>query len=115
VADREDDREDGTPAGAKATILARRARFVRAAVATMVAGGALGACGKAQPCLEPPPRFDAGDDATPEPCLSPLPPDAADAEPQPCLEPAIPDDGSNGSDADAEDGGPMPCLSPPPN
>ena len=90
---------------AKRLILARRARFVAAAVAGIAA-----ACGgstedsKPKPCLEPVLR-DAGADADPKPCLTPLPPDAdvvvdagadADAEPQPCLSPLPPDGGDGG-------------------
>ena len=89
----------------KRLILARRARFVAAAVAGIAA-----ACGSADdskptPCLEPIIRPDASTDgatdAEPQPCLSPLPPDASDdpdadaGVPQPCLKVA-PDAGDGG-------------------
>jgi hypothetical protein len=94
---------------AKRLILARRARFVAAALA-----GVAVACGGStddadpQACLSPPyqPRdagSDADADAAPQPCLEPLPPDAGDdAEPQVCLSPLPPDAGDAG---DAGDGG----------
>jgi hypothetical protein len=101
---------------AKRLILARRARFVAAALAG-VAGVAV-ACGGSiddadpQPCLSPPyqPRdAGSGTDAEPQPCLEPLPPDAGDdAEPQVCLSPLPPDAGDAG---DADTGVPQPCLS----
>jgi hypothetical protein len=84
---------------AKRLILARRARFVAAALA-----GVAIACGGS-----------TTDDANPEPCLGPQyqpPRDAggdADAQPQPCLEPPIQEDAGADADADAE---PQPCLSP---
>lgn len=104
----------------KARILARRAKFLAAALsgaglaatATLAAG--VEGCGSdqvtepadaaadvevsPQPCLEPPepPR-----DAEPQPCLSPLPPDAGDD-----------DAGDAGSDDAAGDAEPMPCLAP---
>jgi hypothetical protein len=82
----------------KRAILARRARFVAAAIA----GVTVSACGgqttdpSPQPCLEP--SIDAGDaadDSAPEPCLG-MP--APDAEPEPCLS------------APAPDAEPAPCL-----
>jgi hypothetical protein len=84
----------------KRLILARRARFVAAALA--------GVAATANAC---------GGDAEPQPCLSPLydggisdgRADAADARPQPCLEPMIEDAAKPDADADAE---PQPCLSP---
>jgi hypothetical protein len=84
---------------AKRIILARRARFIAAAV-TIHAGVA--ACGKtdetAQPCLSVAPA----DGSAPQPCLSVAEPprDAGDASPQPCLSPLPPDAG------DASDDGP---------
>lgn len=92
---------------AKRLILARRARFVAAAVAGIAA-----ACGgstedtRPTPCLEPGIRDSGADaaDADPKPCLSPLPPDASsdasdDADagiPQPCLSRLPPDAGDGG-------------------
>lgn len=113
----------------KKTILARRARFVAAALTSAGLGAlAVQGCGgdtsspgtdaaadgavDAQPdgpsvCLSQP--FDGGHDA-PQPCLSPPPPDAADdaddAEPQPCLAPPPAEAG--------DDAVPQPCLSQPP-
>ena len=83
---------------AKRLILARRARFVAAALA-----GVAVACG------------GSTQDADPQPCLSPpsQPRDAgsdADAGPRVCLEAPLEDAGSDedaGADADAE---PQPCL-----
>lgn len=90
---------------AKRLILARRAKFVAAAIA-----GIAVACGGSEadpePCLSPvlQPR-DAGPDADananvdaqPQPCLDVLAPDASDdAEPQPCLSPLPPDAGDGG-------------------
>lgn len=87
----------------KRRILGRRARFIAAALAS--AGiGAAPACGTPQVCLFPVDIEDSGADAdadadaTPQPCLTPIEPDAA------------PDAASDGSgDADA---GPQPCLVP---
>lgn len=109
---------------AKKEILARRARFVAAALAGAGLAAGLSQCGgktdrdtgagdagsdvapnpclgmpqpdaEPRPCLEPP-EPDAG----PEPCLGALPPDA---EPQPCLD----------IEVDASDAEPQPCLSAP--
>lgn len=84
---------------AKRLILARRARFVAAALA----GVAVACGGSAEPetCLSPVfTPTDGGKDAAdaePQPCLEPLPPDASDdAEPQPCLSPLPPDAGDGG-------------------
>jgi hypothetical protein len=76
----------------KRLILARRARFVAAALASVTAAGTA-ACGKttAQPCLEPPPATASPhpclDVASPEPCLAHRvdPPDAGSTEPQPTV------------------------------
>src|SRR4051812_8456728 len=81
---------------AKRIILARRARFVAAALAGLNAAmcGGKSDGGDPQPCLTPS-YEDAGDGGTPQPCLSPrhdedAAADAADAaedadaEPQPC-------------------------------
>src|SRR5262245_42133194 len=94
------------PEDAKKLILARRAKFVAAALAGMT--GVATACGGStsepadpQPCLKIAPdssvAADASGDATPQPCLEPLPPDSGgDAEPQPCLAPLPPDAGDGG-------------------
>lgn len=78
-------------------ILARRARFVAAALAGVAASTT--GCGKAEPCLSQVVNPDSGE---PQPCLSP---------------PYNPVDGG-ASDADADagenlDAEPQPCLSPP--
>jgi hypothetical protein len=84
-------------------ILARRARFVAAALASVAAttGVALGteACvGGAEDGEE----VDGGtSDAAPQPCLTKAPDD--DASPQPCLDIELPKDAA----ADAD---PQPCL-----
>lgn len=106
---------------AKRIILARRARFVRAALTSAgLSAAAVHGCGGEteggpRVCLEPSLDGSADADAEPQPCLGALPPDAGDAEPQPCLEPPLPDAGDaafdgNVLDADAE---PQPCLEPP--
>lgn len=96
---------------AKKLILARRARFLAAALATVatattasVAGGGCGGdtepttsdggTGTAdgaepQPCLAPLPPDASGDTGVPQPCLSIAPDAGKDAEPQPCLQPPI--------------------------
>ncbi len=85
---------------ARRLILARRARFVAAALASVAvtAGVAAGteACGGG---VE---QTDAGSDAAPRPCLDIVPDDAA---PRPCLDIA--------PDASDDDAGPKPCLAPP--
>lgn len=107
----------------KARILARRAKFLAAALsgaglaATAALVPGLAACGDDQ-VTEP------ADGAAPQPCLSPLapdsggvPPDASPdgANPQPCLSPLPPDAGDDAGDASddaAGDAEPMPCLAP---
>ena len=94
-------------------ILARRNRFVSAALAGLAGASLVAACGgevstpndagSPQPCLSPTAEPDAGNDSAPQPCLSPLPPDAGkdtgnDATPQPCLSPLPPDAGDAGGD-----------------
>ena len=96
----------------KAKILARRARFIAAALASAGLAAAAPACGGetgGPEGSELPEKEGGARDAQAEPqvCLSgpePLP----DAGPEPCLSPEPPD---AGSDADA---GPQPCLVPPP-
>jgi hypothetical protein len=99
---------------ARRILLARRARFIAAALASITATGTAvlagtEGCGGGteqsdggdpQPCLSPsvclePPVEDSGTDAPPQACLK-VAPDAssdadadADAEPQPCLTPRI--------------------------
>lgn len=95
----------------KRLILARRAKFVAAALVSLNAAMCGGSTETTQPepCLSPrdPGRVDAGEDTgTPQPCLSVQPTDAGpgeDAGPQPCLSPPF----DAGEDADA---GPQPCL-----
>ena len=94
---------------AKKLILARRARFVAAAVAmnAVMCGGETdeGTQGDPRPCLSNT-AMDGG--APPEPCLSPSrDPDAG--TPQPCLDVVPPDAGDDGRDG----GVPQPCLSVP--
>lgn len=64
---------------AKRWILARRARFVAAAVASIAgAGTAVTAC-EPEVCLSVVSNDDGGgDDAEPQPCLAPFPRDASD-------------------------------------
>ncbi len=101
---------------AKRLILARRARFIAAALAgvtstAMVVGAE--ACGGQTDA--PIGSSDAGasdgsKDASPKPCLE------VDAEPQPCLAPRAPDDGGTPRPCleppMPEDAGPQPCLAP---
>jgi hypothetical protein len=95
-------------------ILARRAKFVAAALAS---AGAIGCSSTAAVCLEP--AIDAGSDGKPDtsttdtapnPCLTPAldssVEDAGDTAPMPCLDPAPEDTGV--------DTGPAPCLKMPP-
>jgi hypothetical protein len=91
----------------KRLILARRARFVAAALAsltTAMCGGqtsGTSSSGDPEPCLSPrcePPNCD------PQPCLAQVPTDSGrDA----------PTDGPKDGSDDADDAGPLPCLSPP--
>jgi hypothetical protein len=114
---RRDDDEGSRDAHDTQAILARRRRFVAAALGSLSLA-ASAACSPPQPCLEyvEPDRVtgDASDSSSPQPCLTaPLDVRSADAAedaqgdqsaPMPCLSPAI--------DAGA-DVQPMPCLSPP--
>ena len=95
---------------AKRIVLARRARFLAAALASVAATGAAAAgaeacgggvdqtqdAGQPQPCLKVAPdssQQDSGaDTGVPQPCLSIAP----DAEPQPCLGALPPDAGDGG-------------------
>lgn len=96
-------------------ILARRAKFVAAALAS---AGTIGCSSTASVCLEP--AIDASGTDTnksdtttrPEACLTP----ALDTGPEPCLEPPL-DSGtadSTVSDTRDPDTGPAPCLKMPP-
>ncbi len=82
----------------KRIILARRAKFVAAALAGLNAAMCGGETSEPQPCLS----IAQEDGGSPQPCLSPAfdasRPDAADAdaEPQPCLSPPPPDAGDGG-------------------
>lgn len=98
------DGHDRGAGDAKKIVLARRARFLAAAVASVGI-----ACGKdsgpPQPCLSQP---YIAPDAEPMPCLSPVAVEQPDAaQPQPCLAPPPPDAGPPPEP-------PRPCLSPPP-
>jgi hypothetical protein len=94
----------------KKRILARRAKFMMAAIA---ASGV--ACAKIDD--DPRPTTDAATDTRPnaclsadaEPCLGVAYDAGSDTEPMPCLEPPIDDTGL------VDDAEPMPCLSPPPD
>jgi len=99
----------------KKLILARRARFVAAALA-----GVSVACGKEpsqppQPCLSVPVQRDAdANEPPPQPCLSPMEPPADAGEPTPT------DAGSSTTTTTKQQQGdagmppkPVPCLAPP--
>jgi hypothetical protein len=97
---------------AKKLVLARRARFVAAALAGMTIG-----CGKENaphPCLDVPPGEDANA-LVPQVCLtapvpSPPPPDASsDASSDAASDAAI-DAGSDAAKAKPRPHGPKPCL-----
>lgn len=98
---------------ARRLILARRARFVAAALASVTSAttlAALEACGgSTEPTTETGTGQDGGGkDAGPQPCLAPT------ATAQPCLQPPLRDAGLDASDAepDADGGIPLPCLAP---
>jgi hypothetical protein len=88
----------------KKLILARRARFVAAAVAmnAVMCGGETDGTSP-QPCLSPPclDVIPAPDGGTPQPCLTPIAPDAGAPDggdagvPLPCLSLPAPDAGSS--------------------
>jgi hypothetical protein len=91
---------------ARRLILARRARFVAAALTGLTAA----MCGGTEDEANPRPCLDvAQDGGTPQPCLSTV----EDAAPQPCLD-VVPDAGDGGGDAGEDagdaDAGPQPCL-----
>ncbi len=93
---------------AKRAILARRARFVTAALASAgLAAAALSGCGGETDRDQKKQTSDAGD-AAPLPCLgTPAP----DADPAPCLSAPAPDSGPEPClGAPAPDASPEPCL-----
>lgn len=85
---------------ARRLILARRARFVAAALASVAATAGVATATEA--CVGGSEReeIDGGSDANPQACLAMTP----DANPQPCLDIVPPEDDAG---ADAE---PQPCL-----
>lgn len=89
---------------ARRLILARRARFVAAALTGITAA----MCGGEEDGANPRPCLDvAQDGGRPQPCLDVAP----DAEPQPCLAPLPPDASDDAGDAgDGGDAAPQPCL-----
>ncbi len=111
--DRDDDdaREKERAESARRTVLARRARFVAAAVASVGI-----ACGKSTsndappgPCLSVAIDRDAGPVPPPQPCLKPMPRAEEDAGGAPAT-----DSGATSTSRDASVGvrsNPQPCLS----
>lgn len=77
---------------ARRLILARRARFVAAALASVAVTAGVAAGTEA--CAGGVEQTDAGSDAAPRPCLD-IAPDASDddAGPKPCLAPPLDDGG----------------------
>lgn len=101
---------DDTRKNARALILARRAKFMAATLASLAAtsgvAGGLEACGGES--NDPVDDGGARGDAKPQPCLDV----AADASPQPCLD-VVPSDAGADADAGDADANPQPCLSMP--
>ena len=98
-------------------ILARRRRFIAAALSGLVMTQCSSTVEGVDAATDAPvdaPR-DAVTDRGPQPCLSPRPPDAGpDAVAQPCLG-ALPDDAGPQPCLEVPfDAEPMPCLEPPP-
>ncbi|MBX3202954.1 MAG: hypothetical protein KF894_32805 [Labilithrix sp.] len=96
---------------ARRLILARRARFVAAALASVAATtstlvASLEACGGEVETASGDRGRDRGE---PRPCLSA--PELPDRPPQPCLG-AVPDEDAGAADASDEDAEPQPCLAP---
>lgn len=90
----------------RVAILARRNRFVSAALKGLAGASLVAACLPA--CDDGTTGTDAGvsdasADATPQPCLSPI----IDASPDTAR-----DSGATDSGSDASDAGPQPCLAP---
>jgi hypothetical protein len=128
---RRDDDESSRDAQDTDAILARRRRFVAAALGSLALATSAG-CSPPQPCLEvvepdrpssdaseaSAPRDvsagDAQDDGGPMPCLTPVldsgvaEDGAGDVAPMPCLSPPL-DAGGGGQDA-SEDAAPSACL-----
>jgi hypothetical protein len=133
---RRDERDDERDTLDTEAILARRRKFIAAALGALTLGAAE-ACSPPTPCLEVNPTdtpsrdaTDTGIDSAPMPCLTPpfdsgvdtgvdvapmpclSPPfdsgveDAPDAAPTPCLR-VIPD---GGAEQDVADAAPTPCL-----
>ncbi len=95
---------------ARNAILARRARFVAAALASV---GVMGCASKTTAPFDGGTggTSDASTDTRPTACLTPQPDDAA---PMPCLDPAPDDTGPTPClEPPAEDTGPTPCLEAP--
>ncbi|MDP3275297.1 MAG: hypothetical protein Q8Q09_08900 [Deltaproteobacteria bacterium] len=94
-------------------ILARRRRFVAAALSSLtLSATALVDCAP-QPCLSPRMQDAQVADATPQPCLTAPPPDVRESDAsEPDAREAV--DAADVQDTrDAQDAQPMPCLSPP--
>lgn len=84
---------------AKKILLARRARFVAAAIAGLSMG-----CGKEaapHPCLDVAPEQDGAPAQPPAPCLTVAPPQPPPPEPQPCLSVYVPRDAGTPPKRDA--------------
>lgn len=97
---------------AKHKILARRAKFIAAAVTS---AGLLGCGSKAEACLSMVADTGGDGDTSPQPCLEPaIDTGVSDVAPEVCLSPAF-DSGSADTAADSTlEAGPEPCLAPPP-
>lgn len=96
----------------RAAILARRNRFVAAALAGLAGASLVAACG-GETSAGDAGTGDAAVEAAPQACLSPI--QERDANPQPCL--GAPFEDAATRDAAPNDGGdasPQPCLSAPP-
>src|SRR5688500_18363927 len=95
---------------ARRLILARRARFLASALASLsvavACGGGTESEANPQPCLRKVPDGGMSADAEPQVCLGPTQQDAGkDGEPQVCLSPKPPDAGDAGDGGDGGDGG----------
>jgi hypothetical protein len=89
----------------KKLVLARRARFIAAAMAGVAGVAAADACAPAEPCLSTYANpGEGGVEADAQACLSVIGDSGNDATPQPCLDP-LPPDAGDGGDAGDEDGG----------
>lgn len=93
----------------KNKILARRAKFIAAAVTS---AGLLGCGSKAEVCLSMVADTGGDGDTSPQPCLEPaIDTGVGDVAPEVCLSPAI---DSGAGDTSVTETGPEPCLAPPP-